>query len=289
MTDFEVLHDAHATVGEGPLWDGRSGVLRWVDTPQGRLHAFDPASGDRTAIDVGTDLGSVVPHVDGGLVLALRGRVARYDGATGQLTTIAEVEADRPTRYLNDAGIDPAGRLWVGCIDDRELPGSSSFYRVTDATATSVLTGLTLANGIAWSPDGATMYCVDSLAHTVFAFDYEAGTGDARLRTLLWAGTERDGLPDGIAVDAHGDVWVAFWGGGCVRRLSPTGTVRDRIDLPVSQVSSCAFGGDDLQDLYITTAAYGLSTGDLAEQPLAGALLRVRVDTPGLPVPEFSR
>jgi sugar lactone lactonase YvrE len=288
MTDFEVLHDAHAIVGEGPLWDSRTGVLWWVDTPQGRLHAFEPISGDRTVTDVGTDLGSVVSHADGGLVLALRGRVAHYDGATGQLTTIAEVEADSPDRFLNDAGVDPVGRLWVGCVDDRERPGSSSFYRVADAAATAVLTGLTLANGVAWSPDGAIMYCVDSLAHTVFAYDYDVGTGDVRFRTLLWVGTERDGMPDGIAVDARGDVWVALWGGGCVRRLSPTGTVRDRIDLPVSQVSSCAFGGGDLQDLYITTASYGLGADDLSEQPLAGALLRVRVDTPGLPLSEFS-
>jgi sugar lactone lactonase YvrE len=285
---YEVLHQSRATVGEGPLWDPKAQVLRWVDTPSGTLHVFDPSDGSDRAVELGTDLGSIALHADGGLALALRGEVAHFDPVTGSVTTIAEIEAAKPTRLLNDSGVDPAGRLWVGCVDDHEIPGSSSVYCVSGGSATQVLTGLTLANGIAWSPDGTTMYCVDSYTYTVFAYDYDPVTADVRPHGTLWSGTEGDGFPDGIAVDVAGDVWVAFWGGGCLRRIRPDGAVQETITLPVSQVSSCAFGGPGRTDLYITSATYGMDVDARADEPLAGALFRVSVGTPGVRIPSFS-
>lgn len=283
-----MLQQADAIVGEGPLWDPMRNVMWWVDTPRGVVHAYDPASGGCSVMTVGSDVGSVALHDDGGLVLLLRGRVARCQPESGTTTTIVTIEADQPTRFLNDSGVDPAGRLWVGCVDDEELPGTSSYYRVENGVATRLLTGLTLANGVAWSPDGRWMYTVDSSAGTVWVHAYDVDSGSVGEKRALWTGAERHGLPDGIAVDQSGDIWVAFWGGGCVRLLAPDGAVRATIDLPVGQVSSCAFGGPDLSDLYITSARFGMDAAACADAPLAGSLFRVAVDTPGLAIPRYA-
>jgi sugar lactone lactonase YvrE len=287
----ELVVDARADVGEGPVWDDRCGRLLWVDITPGLLHTLDPRSGSTTAHPAGQALGSVAMRARGGLVLALRdGLHALHaaDAIAGPIEPLLPIDADRPLLSLNDSACDSAGRLWVGSVSDGEEPGSGRLYRVDpDLRVTPVLDGTTLANGIGWSPDERTMYFVDSTALTVFAFDYDLSTGTPTGRRVLARTAEPLGLPDGLAVDEEGFVWVAYWGGWCVRRYAPDGSLNRVVELPVAQVSSCGFGGDDLGDLYVTTAAFELGPGELARQPAAGGLFRLRPGNKGLPAHRF--
>jgi sugar lactone lactonase YvrE len=284
----ELVVDARAEVGEGPVWDDRYGRLLWVDITPGLLHSLDPRTGSTTVRPAGQSLGSVLVRDRGGLVLALRDGLHAADATARRTEPLLPIDAAHPLLSLNDSACDSAGRLWVGSVSDGEEPSSGRLYRVgPDLCVTPVLDGTTLANGIGWSPDERTMYFVDSTTLTVSAFDYDVATGTPTDRRALAETAEALGLPDGLAVDEEGFVWVAHWGGWCVRRYAPDGSLDRVVELPVAQVSSCGFGGDDLGDLYVTTAAYQLGPGELARQPAAGGLFRLRPGVKGLPAHRF--
>ncbi|HKE98640.1 MAG TPA: SMP-30/gluconolactonase/LRE family protein [Actinomycetes bacterium] len=267
----EVVVDARARLGEGPAWDARSGELIWVDILAGRVHRFDPASGADRFVEVGRHVGVAVPRAAGGLLLAVRGGFAVL-GDDGTLAPVADVEADRPGNRMNDGKCDPRGRLWAGTVADDERPGAGALYRLDpDRSVHRMLGGVSISNGLAWSADGATMYYVDSPSQGVDAFDYDPGSGAIARRRRVVSIPRRDGTPDGMAIDDDGCLWVALWGGGRVRRHTPDGRPDAQVELPASQVTSCAFGGPDRGDLYVTSAARGL-----AGEPLAGALFRCR-------------
>lgn len=282
-SSVELLVDERADVGEGPLWDHRCGLLYWVDITPGRLHLFDPSTGSDGVLEMGQSLGSVALREQGGLVLALRDGLHTLEGAAGDPEPLLEIDADESGLSLNDSACDRAGRLWIGSVSDDEMPGSGCLYRVDPGLAvTRAVERTTLANGIGWSPDDQTMYFVDSMAHTVSAFDYDLSRGQLSGGRTFVTSDEEQGLPDGLAVDEEGFVWVAFWGGWCVRRYSPEGTLDRVVELPVAQVSSCAFGGENLDELYITTAAYQLGDKELLRQPAAGSLFRTLPGVRGL-------
>jgi sugar lactone lactonase YvrE len=278
-----------AQLGEGPSWDQAQGQLIWVDILAGLVHRFDPASGVDRATSVGQPVGAAVPRLGGGLALAVRDGFALMDG-DGSFRLVADVERDVPANRMNDGKCDPAGRFWAGTTDDvNDSPGAGSLYRLDPAlSVTRVLGEVTVSNGIDWSPDGKTMYYVDTAFNGIdsFRFDSERGTISERRRLVTFEPGQ--GAPDGIAIDSDGCLWVACWGAWELRRLSPGGKLDRRIKLPVSLVTSCAFGGSDLQDLYVTTAQLGLSDAELAAQPLAGSLFRVRPGVQGLPGPPFA-
>lgn len=286
--EVDLLVRHQCDVGEGPLWDPRDGLLYWVDITPGRLYSWHPRRGVRTVLEAGQSLGSVTMRAGGGLILALRDglHVLAQDGTTEVLVPI---DADSPGLSLNDSGCDRVGRLWVGSVDDDESPDSGCLYRVTaDLDVARAVESTTLANGIGWSPDDRTMYLADSTTFTVFAFEYEPRTGSACRRREFVRTPPADGLPDGLAVDEEGFVWVAYWGGWCVRRYSPDGKLDRVVEVPVAQVSSCTFGGEHLDELYITTAAHGLrEEADRSAQPAAGSLFRVRPGVRGLPPTPF--
>lgn len=284
----ELVVPARADVGEGPLWDHRCGLLYWVDITPGHLHSLDPATGATTKTEYGQALGAVALRAAGGLVLALRRGLAFLGADGGQPRPSHDLNADHPQRLLNDCACDRAGRLWVDRVADDPEPGSSSVYRVSaEDGVTEVITGATLANGIDWSPDDRTMYFVDSMEHVVWAYDFDPIAGEPSGRRTFVRTDPELGLPDGLTVDEDGFVWVAYWGGWCVRRYTPDGRQDRVIELPVAQVSSVAFGGDRLEELYITTAAADLSLTDLADQPLAGSLFRHRPGVRGFPAAAF--
>ncbi|MDQ3577370.1 MAG: SMP-30/gluconolactonase/LRE family protein [Actinomycetota bacterium] len=274
----EVVLDAHAEVGEGPTWDVEGQRLWWVDIPRGAVHAFDPATGTDDVITVDQPVGAVVLRRSGGLLLAVRDGFAALE--EGRLRLLAAVEIDRPENRMNDGKVDPAGRFWAGTMALDMAPGAGALYRlVTDQQVDTVLTGLTISNGMDWSPDGHTMYFIDSGPGRVTSYSYDRDSGEiSEPRTLIEIAPE-DGLPDGMTVDSAGGLWVAIWDGAAVRHYSTDGTFLDEIRVPARQVTSCAFGGPELRDLYITSAAEDLSPEQLVEQPHAGALFRV---TPGV-------
>ena len=287
---LELAADARATLGEGPAWDAGRGVLWWVDITEGIVHRFDPRTGADGTFDVGSAVGAVALRGDGTLLAAVADGLANLDpgGARGP-EVLLPLGATGDGLRCNDGKCDPAGRFWVGRMALDLAPGAGSLLRVdADLAVTTRLIGLTIPNGLGWSPDGRTMYFVDSTWGEVRAYDYDASTGSMGEGRPLIHLPHDGSVPDGLTVDAEGCLWVAIWGGGRVVRVGPDGTIVGQVALPVSRVTSCTFGGDDLADLYITTARGDADTADPAGEPLAGALFRCRPGVRGLPPVPFA-
>jgi sugar lactone lactonase YvrE len=286
-SDVELFLDAGAELGEGPVWDDRSQELWWVDITGGRVHRCSPAGHSRVVLDVNAAVGSVALAGGDGTVVVAVGRdlVLLYPtGETSHLVTVGDVVHGG---VLNDSRCDLAGNLWVGVSTEAETEPIGCLRVVTPSLeVASILGGLTIPNGIDWSPDGRWMYFTDSPTLRVDAFPF-AGT---RLGSPTAFATVEPGhgIPDGLTVDSEGGVWVAYWDGWCVKRYLPDGSLDVVIELPVAKVTSCTFGGEDRRELYITSAAYGLSGEERKVQPAAGGIFRVRTDTRGLPTRRFA-
>ena len=261
-------------LGEGPCWDPASQSLFWVDIPAGRVHRLD-GGGEHSCWDVGLPVGAVVPRASGGLALAAGNGFHALDTGTGQVTELAPAPGKPDTR-MNDGKCDRAGRFYAGTMANDESPGQGSFYRLdTDGTVTELFTGLGISNGVGWSPDDRLMYYIDSFAYRVDVLDYDPRTGQLGERRPFARLGSGDIVPDGLAVDSDGGVWVAVWGGGVIQRYDPAGRLIGAVRLPASYVTSCAFGGPALDQLYVTTAA--------GPGRCAGALFTCPAGVAGLP------
>ena len=286
----ELVLDARAELGEGPVWHAAAGTLYWVDLFAGIVHHYQPASGLAGRVEVGEFVGCVVPRAGGGLLAATASGIYHLDPVSGARTRVAAIEADRPETHFNDGKVDPAGRFWFGSIAvDRATDTLGHLYSLEpDLTVTRRLSGVDNTNGMDWSPDGRTMYYIDSLTRQVTAFDYDAASGNiTNPRPAVTLPADR-GVPDGMTVALDGTLWVAHWGGGCVTRWHPTsGALLQTIPVPANLTTSCAFGGPALDQLYVTTARYGQDGPALAAQPHAGGLFRLRTATRGRPAAVF--
>ena len=284
-TGVELLVDAHAQVGEGPLWDEERQVLYWVDILSSLLYIYDPATGENRALDVGQHVGTVVTRASGGLMLAVREGFASFDLESQELTLIANPEAHITGNRFNDGKCDPAGRFWAGTMAYENPTNQGSLYRLdTDLSVHEIFGDVAISNGIIWSLDHSTMYYIDTLRKNVRAFDYADDTGDISNERVIVNVPEEIGMPDGMAIDSEGMLWVAHYGGSCVSRWNPnTAQLLLKIDLPVTQVTACAFGGPDLDTLYITSAAQELDAAELERQPLAGGLFSIKTPYQGVP------
>jgi len=274
---------------EGPCWDQRTGTLVWVDILAGAVHVLDPRTAEHRTHRLQMPVGAVAPRRGGGWVAAVeRGFLFLDDG--GQPTgAVLAAPGQPPGTRFNDGACDPHGDFWAGTLAYDGTPRVAALYRLgADGCVSEVLSGVTNSNGIAWSPDGATMYYVDTGLGTVDKFDVDPVTGTVTGRATLIRIAEGDGLPDGLTVDADGHLWLALWGGGCVRRYTPSGELEAVVELPVALVTSVAFGGNELDDLYITTARQGLPPSQQRAQPLAGSIFRYRPGTRGIPVASFA-
>ncbi|MGH3170241.1 MAG: SMP-30/gluconolactonase/LRE family protein [Trebonia sp.] len=282
----ETVGEVRAALGEGPYWVPEEDCLLWVDIEGGMLHRTD-VSGGATASDKLDAVSAVFPAVGGGILTAGGNRLTlRIPARKGQAWT-AHVVAEAPARdgvRFNDGAVDPAGRVWIGSMHKGETDQVGALYRLDPGGALSpVAKGAIVSNGLGWSPDGSRLYYSDSGMQRVDMFDYDPATGEAFQRRVFVDLRSVQGTPDGLTVDADGCVWVAMWGGGALRRFTPSGQQDAVLPVPVSQPTSCAFGGRDLAELYVTTARVGLSEAALAAQPLAGRLLRFRPGPVGLP------
>jgi D-xylonolactonase len=280
---LECIWPLGATLGEGPLWDARSGVLWFVDIKQGRVHRHDPATGAQTTIEVGGSPGFILPADDGGYVIGNGDTLQRFDGerVTG---TIAQLSLPDNHRF-NDAAVDPKGRLWFGSMDNAEK-AATGVVHVHDGGVIHIAGGdCAITNGPAISGDGRWLYHVDTLGGLIWRFDI---SGDPLLRdgTVFARIDPADGNPDGVTIDAEDHVWVGLWGGWCARRYAPDGTLVQTVELPVANVTKVAFGGPDLKTAFATSARIGIAAEALAEQPLAGGLFAFPVDVPGVVVPD---
>ncbi|MGN6489930.1 MAG: SMP-30/gluconolactonase/LRE family protein [Devosia sp.] len=284
-------------LGEGSYWDARRGLLWWLDVPlPSKLFSLDPAIGVVKSYDMPEMITSVRARKDGtGLIVACHSGISSFDFATGKLTHVLRPEPQKPYNRSNDGGTDARGRFWFGTMQNNIQPnggpidlveGAGTLYRLDpDMTLTPFETGIWVANTVCWSPDNRTMYFCDTASGIISAYDFDLDDGVISNKRPF-AKFDR-GVPDGSCVDAEGCLWNARWDGGCVVRFNPHGEVDTVIDLPVTKVTSCAFAGPDLADLYITTAAYGMSDADFAAAPESGNLFVCRPGAKGLAAPEF--
>jgi sugar lactone lactonase YvrE len=249
----ELVADARAQLGEGPIWDARTEELLWVDIMAGVVHRFDPRTAADRAFDAGAYVGAVVPRASGGYVLAVAAGFAAASN-DGEVTPLAAVGHDAEVR-MNDGACDGAGRFWAGSMRIDEAHGGGCLYRLDpDRSVTQICDGVSISNGIAWSSDDTLLYYIDTPTRTVDVFDYDAGSGAVASRRVLFA-VDGPGMPDGMVADAEGGLWIAMWGGACVRRYTPDGQLTEVIEVPAANTTKAAFGGPDLSDLYITSAA----------------------------------
>jgi sugar lactone lactonase YvrE len=243
-----------AELGESACWDPETGSFYWIDSPAGLVYRLD-GSGEHASWKVGPSVGVVRPRAAGGLAVGAGDGFLILDPATGTVTKLAATEPDKPENRMNDGACDRAGRFYAGTMAADESPGQGALYRLDpDHRVTRLCTGVGISNGIGWSPDERLMYYVDSLAYRCDVFDYDAATGAISGRRPFASLGEGDVVPDGLAVDVEGGVWVAVWGGGLIQRYSADGRTAGVVELPAARVTSLAFGGPDLDQLYITTA-----------------------------------
>lgn len=280
----ELVLEADAIVGEGPIWDDSSARLVWVDIPNGHVHLFDPGTGRNKTYAMNQPVGVAALGRAGILIVACADGFYELELSNGRSTLLAHVEEDLPGSRMNDGACDAAGRLWAGTMSDEAQPGVGSLYRFDpDRRVTKMLSNLTISNGIDWSLDNSRMYYIDSATQSVDVFDFDLNAGSMASRRTLIAIPEAEGMPDGLTVDSEGCVWIALWGGGAVRRYSVDGVLMAHYELPVEFVSSCGFGGSEYEELYVTTGRYMLSPEELKTQPGAGSLFRIRPGVQGRP------
>ncbi|MGW7527237.1 SMP-30/gluconolactonase/LRE family protein [Streptomyces sp. NPDC054783] len=279
------ISPAGALLGESPLWDEANGVLLWVDLWGGRLHATDPRAEATSTVELAPPLSAVALTEHGALVLT--SALCVYERTEDGTRHLADVPDSRCLR-INDTAVDPAGRLWLGTMPLPHRPGlAGALWRLDPGKDTPVrmLEDVALANGIAWSPAADRMYFVDSLRQTITTFAYDVGDGSLGPGEAFVQVPSEEGMPDGITVDADGAVWVALADGGAVARYSAAGELQERITLPVRYPTSCAFGGDGLGDLFVTSGCRPVDpdrrTAEIARG--GGSLFRLATATRGLP------
>lgn len=283
----ELVVDAENVVGECPLWESAAGRVVWVDIPKGEVHRYSPLTGHHERGVVGDVAAAIALRRGGGYVVAREKDVVLVDDSLAAVSTLATFDL-APGERFNDGACDPTGRFWVGTAAPKTSPRTGALYRITaTGDATVAREGVALSNGLGWSPDGSILYYVDSMSRRIDRFAFDGQSGAIAPLAPLVEFEEDDGVPDGLCVDVQGGVWIALWGGWAVRRYLGDGTLAAVVELPVAQVTSCAFGGRDVKELYITSARSELDDAALSRQPLAGALFRCRAEVAGLPSTPF--
>jgi len=283
--DPRLIWDLQAELGEGPVWDGLDCALWFTDIKRRKIHRYDPANGATKTWDSPGQVGFIVPARSGAFVAGLSDGLYRFDPASGRFELIVEVEPDRPGNRLNDGVVDPAGRLWFGTMDDGERSRTGAFHCFHEGELRPTgITGIRITNGPAVSPDGTTLYWVDTLGGTVSecAILDDGTLGPSRLLVRI---DRKEGYPDGPTVDCEGCIWIALYAGWEARRYSPSGELLEAVRFPAANITKLAFGGEGLRTAFATTARQMLDADALARQPHAGGLFEFSADVPGLASP----
>ena len=280
----ELVLDAKAMLGEGSIWHPKEKKLYWVDIEGKILHIYDPATRKDKEFPVGSRIGTVVPVKKGGALIALQNGIHKIDTKTGKLSFITAPFIDTGLRF-NDGKCDPSGRFWVGTLAlDSRRRGAVLYRMDSDKSIRVMLDSISISNGIVWTKDKKTMYYNDTPTGTVQAFDYDDKTGAITNRRVVIRIPRGGGGPDGMSIDAEDKLWIALWGSGTVCRYDPlTGEKLQTVKVPAPNVSSCAFGGKNLETLYITTARAWVTADKLKEFPLSGSLFSVKPGVRGVP------
>lgn len=282
MIHIEPVGNFRCTWGEGPVW--WHGALYFVDIEGHCVHRYNPTDGGECTWEIGQRVGTVVPRQSGGLVIAGDHGLAFLDESTGSVTLIADPERDKPDNRFNDGKCSPDGRFFAGTISLVKKNGDARLYRLDpDLSLHEAFGPVTNSNGIAWSVDGATVYYIDTPRREVLAFDYQDGLL-RNMRSVI-STKDIDASPDGMAIDSDGNLWIAFCHGGCVVCYDPImGAELRRVGIPCLETTACAFGGEKLSDLYVTTGVHRK-----IKEEHAGRLWVIRgLGVKGLPADAFA-
>ncbi|MFT4513968.1 MAG: sugar lactone lactonase YvrE [Planctomycetota bacterium] len=281
--------DVTSRLGEGPLWHESEDTIYWVDIEGRAIHRHWLMNRQTQTFAMPERIGCIARRSRGGLVAGLQSGFAWVDLKHDTVTPIIDPEAGQPDNRFNDGKCDAHGRFWAGTMDTLMRGAAGVLYRLDpDGSVHAMDDGYGITNGPAWSPNGTVMYHNDSKARTVYAFDCDPAAGTIDNKRVLVELQADEGFPDGLTVDSEGGIWLAHWGGSRVTRYLPNGQIDRVIEMPVSQVTSCAFGGRNMRTLFITSASIGLSEEQLAHEPLAGRLFSVDVDIAGLPANSYA-
>ncbi|PUU91714.1 SMP-30/gluconolactonase/LRE family protein [Halanaerobium sp. ST460_2HS_T2] len=291
ITDkLDLVLDAGAQIAEGPFWDQDKQLLYWIDILKKTINIYDPAAAKNKIIQLDKMIGALIPTTEPGeLLTALEDGLYIIDLETLEKQFLVNPESNTEETRFNDGKCDPDGRFWVGTMDlEEDKPIGSLYCLNQNLTLEEKAKDIKISNGLAWSLDNRTMYYIDSPTKKVVAFDYNLETGEISNKREIIKVAEGKGVPDGMTIDNQGKLWIAHFGGAQVSRWDPeTGEKIDRVDLPVSNVTSCSFGGRNLDELYITTASVGLSEQEKREQPLAGGIFKYQAGVKGLRADRF--
>lgn len=287
----ECVLKAEAIVGESPVWSPQEKVLYWVDITGHQIHRFNPRTAINNTFNLSEPVTAVGLRKKGGLVLTLRKNFAFFDLETAALEMLSDPEEDIAFNRFNDAKCDRQGRFWAGTMDSVNWDASAGrLYRLDPDTKVNCMQrDVVCANGLGWSPDNRVFYFTESFRYCIYAYDFDATTGNISNRRVF-ATLDKDsgGFPDGLTVDAEGFIWSVHNAVGRVVRYTPAGTIDRVIELPVPRPTSCMFGGENLDVLYITTARETLTPEQIAEAPLSGSVFAVTPGVRGLPEPSFA-
>jgi sugar lactone lactonase YvrE len=287
----ELVIDHRCLLGEGPVWDVNHQSICWVDILRGEIHEYFPADDLHRTLTVNQMIGAIAICKNGHFIGALKDGFGFIDRISGAVTMISNPELHLPGNRFNDGKCDPEGRFWAGTMSHTDEPEKGSLYLLDkDLTVTKKIQKVSISNGLAWSPDYNTFYYIDSPTKIVAAFNFDKISGAIKNKTNIIEFSNDEGTPDGMTIDSEGMLWIAHWDGWQISRWNPqTGEKIRKIPLPVSRVTSCCFGGENFEDLYITSARTGLSDDQLKKEPLAGSLFVIKnIGFRGLPAFEFA-
>ncbi|MEZ4780008.1 MAG: SMP-30/gluconolactonase/LRE family protein [Flavobacteriaceae bacterium] len=274
-----------AQLGEGAFWNYKTQQLYWIDILEKKLYRYTPATKENQSFMMPSRIGTVVPQTDSTAVVALEDGVYIQNTQSGTLTLLSDVEADQPENRFNDGKCDPNGNFWVGSMHLAEKNPVAKLYKVNPkGETTAMLDSITISNGIVWTKDAKTMYYIDTPTTKIRAFDFDVATATISNERVAVEVPNELGFPDGMAIDENDHLWVGMWNGNAVICFNPiTGTVIDRIEIPAHNVTSCAFGGPNLDLLYITTASVDMTAEEKTKYPLAGSVFVVKPGVKGVP------
>jgi len=287
MPEVSVAVKVASELGETPVWSAAESCLYWIDSPAGKIHRFDPATGHDELLPVALEgyLGSIALAEGGGLLVLAGKQLARLAPGSRLLQPLCEVEPGLPDNRPNDGKCDPQGRFWFGTMQKDVRAPTGNLYRWDRERGLRRMDeGFACSNGLGWSPDGATLYFVDTMPCRILAYDFDARSGEiGRRRVFAQISDPAEGLPDGLAVDVEGGVWTAQWDGWCLLRHDAGGRRTHKLELPVPRPTCPVFAGAGLATLYVTSASTDLSDAIRAQAPLSGSLLSLPAPLPGLP------
>lgn len=284
-------YQINASLGEGAIWNPETGEFYWVDIEGKQFHIYNPKTKVNQSFATPSRIGTVVPSGENEVVVALEDGIFKFNTKSDKFTLLSDVEADMPENRFNDGKCDPNGNLWVGSMHFEQKPFKANLYKVEpDGKAAKMMDSVTISNGIVWTSDKKTMYYIDTPTARIRAFDFDVATSTISNERVAVEVSPEIGYPDGMAIDAEDMLWVGLWNGNAVARFNPkTGALIAKIEVPAHNVTACAFGGENLDILYITTASVDMTPEEITKYPLAGSVFSYKPGVKGVASPFFGK